>query len=162
MLSEYRVGLKFPVLLDWPIRAGGALPYLRKLAELDELRALQLACAAALVLAVLALVAKLRPLEFAILFGTVALYVATPVHYYFSTLVLLFFVGADEPLEFASALGRSLLFWLSAGAFLIANLSGSLALVNNYWLSLGILGVLVAWLAALGAGRRPLEAQLLE
>jgi hypothetical protein len=162
MLSEYRVGLKLPFVLDWPIRAGGALPYLRKLAELDDLRGVQIACAAALLLAVATLVSKLRPLEFAILFGTALLYVATPVHYYFATLVLLFFVGADEPVEPASALGRSLLFGLSAGAFAIANVSGSLALVNNYWLSLGILAALVAWLAALHRGRRPLESQLLE
>jgi hypothetical protein len=91
---------------------------------------------------------------------SVALYVATPVHYYFAALVLLFFVGKDEG-DVPAALGRSLLFLLSAGAFAVQRTSGSLALVNNYWLSLGLLLVLLAWITALHLGRRPLEAQRL-
>ena len=163
MLSEYRVGLKLPLVLDWPIPPGGWLPFAQKLAELHALHALYLACAAALLLAALSLAPKLRSLELAIVFASVALYVATPVHYYFATLVLLFFVANDEDAnEISAGLGRSLLFLLSAGAFLVHRRSGSLALVNDYWLSLGLLVVLIAWIAALHFERRPLEMERLE
>ncbi len=161
MLSEYRVGLKLPLVLDWPIPPGGWLSFEQKLAELQELHALYLGCAAALLLAVASLAPKLRPLELAILFATVALYVATPVHYYFATLVLLFFVAHDDANQISAAVGRSLLFLLSAGAFLVYRESGSLALANDYWLSLGLGGVLIAWIAALHLERRPLEAERL-
>jgi len=163
MLSEYRVGLKLPLVLDWPVPPGGALPFVEKLAELHALRTLYLACAAALLLAAVSLAPKLRPLGFAIVFATVALYVATPVHYYFATLVLLFFVAKPgDGSEIAVRLCRSLLFLLSAGAFLVHRSSGSLALVNGYWLSLGLLVVLLAWIAALHTERRALEPELLE
>jgi hypothetical protein len=158
MLSEYRVGLKLPLVLDWPIPPGGWLPFASELAELRARHALYLGCAGALLLAALSLAPKLRPLELAILFATTALYVATPVHYYFATLVLLFLVVKDEG-EVPAGLGRSLLYLLSAGAFAVHRASGSLALVNNYWLSLGLLAVLLAWITALHLGRRPLEAQ---
>jgi len=163
MLSEYRVGLKLPLVLDWPVPPGGWLPFAQKLVELHALHMLHLACGAALLLAAVSLAPKLRALEFAIVFGTVALYVATPVHYYFATLVLLFLLApADDSHDLATPVGRSLLFLLSAGAFLIHRSSGSLALVNDYWLSLGLLFVLVAWIVALHFERRPLEAKTLE
>jgi hypothetical protein len=163
ILSEYRVGLELPLVLDWPIPPGGWLPFAQKLAELHERQALHLLCAGALLLAALSLASKLRSLELAILFGSVALYVATPVHYYFASLVLLFFVARDETRpELAGVLGRSLLFLLSAGAFLVHRSAGSLALVNNYWLSLGLLVVLLVWIAALHLERRPLEPDRLE
>jgi hypothetical protein len=163
MLSEYRVGLKLPFVLDWPIPPGGWLPYAQKVAELHERHGLYLTCAAALLIGALSLAPKLRSLELAILFASMALYVATPVHYYFATLVLLFFVSSDETRqEAAGVLGRSLLFLLSAGAFLVHRSTGSLPLVNNYWLSLGLLGVLVVWMLALHRDRRPLEAERLE
>ena len=163
MLSEYRVGLKLALVLDWPIPPGGWLPYAQKLVELHDRSALHLACAGALLLASLSLAPKLRALELAILFASVALYVATPVHYYFATLVLLFFVASDESAaEVSGVLGRSLLFLLSAGAFLVHRSAGSLALTNNYWLSLGLLCVLLTWIAALHLGRRPLEPDRLE
>jgi hypothetical protein len=163
ILSEYRVGLELPLVLDWPIPPGGWLPFAQKLAELHQRQSLHLLCAGALLLAALSLAPKLRALELAILWASVALYVATPVHYYFASLVLLFFVASDEAAaEVAGVLGRSLLFLLSAGAFLIQRSSGSLALVNNYWLSLGLLVVLLAWIAALHLERRPLEADRLE
>ncbi len=161
MLSEYRVGLELPLVLDWAIPPGGWLPFAQKLAELQERQALHLACAGALLLAALSLAPKLRSLELAILFASVALYIATPVHYYFASLVLLFFVASDEA-EVAGVLGRSLLFLLSAGAFLVHRSAGSLALVNNYWLSLGLLVVLLAWIAALHLERSPLEPDRLE
>jgi hypothetical protein len=161
MLSEYRVGLKLPLVLDWPIPPGGWLPFAQKVAELHARHGLYLACAAALLLAAVSLAPKLRSLELAIVFASVALYAATPVHYYFATLVLLFFVARDED-ESSAALGRSLLFLLSAGAFLIHRSSGSLALVNDYWLSLGLLALLLVWIAALHLGRGPLEAERLE
>jgi len=162
-LSEYRVGLKLPLVLDWPIPPGGWLPFAQKLVELRALHTLQLAFGAALLLAAASLAPKLRALELAIVFATVALYVATPVHYYFATLVLLFFVERDgDSHDLATPLGRSLLFLLSAGAFLILRSSGSLALVNDYWLSLGLLFVLVAWMLALHFERRPLEVETLE
>jgi hypothetical protein len=163
ILSEYRVGLELPLVLDWPIPPGGWLPFTQKVAELQARQGLLLACAGALLLAALSLAPKLRSLELAIVFASVALYVATPVHYYLASLVLLFLVASDERQpEVAGALGRSLLFLLSAGAFLIHRSTGSLALVNNYWLSLGLLGVLLVWIAALHLERRPLEADRLE
>ncbi len=163
MLSEYRVGLKFPLVLAWPIPPGGWLPFAQKLAELRELQALQLGCGAVLLAAAVSLAPKLRALDLAILFGLVALYVATPVHYYFATLVLLFFVApGDDEHAFAVPLGRSLLFLLSAGAFWVHRTSGSLALVNNYWLSIGLFLVLVSWILALHRERQPLEAEALE
>ena len=83
---EYRVGLELPLVLDWPIPPGGWLPFAQKLAELhDRQTRSYLACAGALLLAALSLAPKLRSLELAILFASVALYVATPVHYYFAT-----------------------------------------------------------------------------
>ena len=163
MLSEYRVGLKLPLVLDWPIPPGGWLPFAEKIGELHARHALYLGCGAALLLAAVSLAPKLRSLELAIVFATVALYVATPVHYYFATLVLLFLVGKSDPAsEVSVGLGRSLLFLLSAGAFLVHRASGSLALVNAYWLSLGLGIVLLAWIAALHAERGPLETQLVE
>jgi hypothetical protein len=163
MLSEYRVGLKLPLVLDWPIPPGGWLPFAEKVGELHARHALYLGCGAALLLAAVSLAPKLRSLELAIVFATVALYVATPVHYYFATLVLLFLVGKSDPAsEISVGLGRSLLFLLSAGAFLVHRASGSLALVNDYWLSLGLGIVLLAWIAALHAERGPLETQLVE
>jgi hypothetical protein len=157
------VGLKLPLVLDWPIPPGGWLPFAEKVGELHARHALYLGCGAALLLAAVSLAPKLRSLELAIVFATVALYVATPVHYYFATLVLLFLVGKSDPAsEISVGLGRSLLFLLSAGAFLVHRASGSLALVNDYWLSLGLGVVLLAWIAALHAERGPLETQLVE
>jgi hypothetical protein len=163
ILSEYRVGLELPLVLDWPIPPGGWLPFAEKLAELRERHALHLVCAGALLLAALSLAPKLRALELAILFASVSLYVATPVHYYLASFVLLFFVATGEVAsELAGVLGRSLLFLISAGAFLVHRSSGSLALANNYWLSLGLLAVLLLWIAALHLERRALEADRLE
>lgn len=163
MLSEYRVGLKLPLVLDWPIPPGGWLPYAHSLTELQARNMPYLASAALLLLAAAALAPKLRSLELAIVFACVALFVVTPVHYYFASLVLLFLVAPGPGArDLAVPLGRSLLFLLSAGAFAIQRVSGSLALVNNYWLSLGLLSVLVTWLAALHLERRPLEVELLE
>jgi hypothetical protein len=163
VLSEYHAGLKLALVLDWPVPPGGWLAYASKLAELRELSALYAACAGALVLAAVSLAPRLRPLELAIVFATLALYVVTPVHYYFATLVLVLLVARNgDPDAWAATLVRSLLFALSAVAFLVHRASGSLALVNGYWLSLGLLFVLVAWVAILHIERRPLEAQLLE
>jgi hypothetical protein len=157
ILSEYRAGLKLALVLDWPPPPGGWLDFASKRALLRAREPLYLAGGAALLLAVVSLLPKLRSTELAILFGTAALYVITPVHYYFATLVLLFFVARegerDDP---AATLGRSLLFLVSAGAYAIQRASGSLALVNDYWLSLALLGVLVVWIAALHAERRGL------
>jgi hypothetical protein len=162
ILSEYRVGLELPLVLDWPIPPGGWLAFAEKLAELRERHLLHLVCAGALLLAALSLAPKLAALELAILFASVALYVATPVHYYFATLVLLFFVSTGEAADAAAVLGRSLLFLLSAGAFLVYRSSGSLALANNYRLSLGLLAVLLLWIAALHLERRAREADRFE
>jgi hypothetical protein len=150
ILSQFRAGLRLVLVLDWPPPPGGWLPFAAKAAELRELRLLYVACGAALLAAVAALAPKLRPPELAALFTSAALYVITPVHYYLAALVLLFFVvREDDRRERAAPLGRSLLFLVSAGAFWIHRTSGSLALVNDYWLSVALLVVLAVWIAAL-------------
>jgi hypothetical protein len=155
ILSQYRAGLKLALVLDWPPPTGGWLDFAAKGALLRAREPLYLAGGAALLLGVVSLLPKLRSLELAVLFGTVALYVITPVHYYFATLVLLFFVARESgESDRAATLGRSLLFLLTAGAYLVQRESGSLALVNDYWLSLGLLVVLVVWIAALHVQRR--------
>ena len=94
MLSEYRVGFKLPLVLDWPIPPGGWLPFAQKVEELHALpRAASRVWRGAAARSRVSLAPKLRALELAIVFATAALYVATPVHYYFATLVLLFFVA---------------------------------------------------------------------
>jgi hypothetical protein len=153
-LSKYRVGLKLLFVLDFPVPPPGDIAYGEKVAQLQALIPLYFLCAGALLLAVASLVRKLSEVEFCLLFGTAVLYVLTPVHYYFSTLVLLFFIGGDPGRDVAGSLTRTLLFGLSAGAFLVYERPVSLALVNNYWLSIGLGVVFCAQIAALHWERR--------
>ena len=136
-LSQYRVGLKLLPALPWP-PPGGALDYAAATARLEARLPLFFVAAAAYVGAALCLAGRLRPLDFSILLGTVVLYVLTPVHYYFGSLVLLFLVGRREA-DTAPLAIRTILFAVSAGAFLVFDLSAaSVALTNNYWLSLSL------------------------
>jgi hypothetical protein len=148
-LSQYRVGLKLLFVLDFPPPSDGLLAYTGKISALQEALPLFVPCAAALVFAVLSTAPRLNSLEFSLLFGTALLYVLTPVHYYFSTLVLLFYVGRDPLEDTAARLTRTLLFGLSAGAFFVLLRTDSLALVNNYWLSIALLPILGAQIVAL-------------
>jgi hypothetical protein len=159
-LSQYRAGLSFALL---PAAPGGALDYASMLASLRGLAPLRALAGSLILLAALSLAPRLRALELAIVFASFALYVATPVHYYFATLVLLFLVvpGGDERARATVGL-RTGLFGLSAGAFWLHRESGSLALVNNDWLSIGLLLVLLGWVVALHAEGGALEAERLE
>jgi hypothetical protein len=138
MLSEYRVGLKLLFVLDWPVPPGGRLPYEEAMRVLGGRLPLYHALGAALVLGGAWLARRLDALGFSIFLGTVILYVITPVHYYFAVLVLLFFLER----ELAWPLTGALLFSLTAIAYLAYQLDGSLALVNGYVLSIGLLGLL--------------------
>jgi hypothetical protein len=150
------VGLKLPFVLVWPPAPGGALDYGVAFASLSARFPVYLAAAGALLAGTLALAARLPALAFALVFGSVVLYVLTPVHYYFATLALLFLVDGEEPGETAAGnLGRALLFALSAGAFWLWRESDhALALVNGYWLSPGIGVALVGLGLALFWARR--------
>ncbi|MHC4164835.1 MAG: hypothetical protein ACYSUM_22190 [Planctomycetota bacterium] len=152
-LSQYRVGLKLLFVLDFPLPPDAALAYAEKLDALRGALPLYALGAAALVLAALSTAPRLSELEFALLFGTVVLYVLTPVHYYFSTLVLLFFLGRDPLEDTAARLVQTLLFGVSAGAFLVFLHTNSLVVVNSYWLSIGLLVVLAVQVAVLHAER---------
>lgn len=108
---------------------------------------------AALTASSLFLVRRLSALESSLLFGTVVLYVLTPVHYYFAALVVLFLIGwgsTEDGSRIAPLLIRTLLFSVSAGAFIAFRWSGGgalqdpLPLVNNYWLSITLLLVFLA------------------
>jgi hypothetical protein len=160
-LSQYRVGLKLPFVLVWPPPAGGAPDYEAALATLAGRFPLYAGAAAAFALGALALAPRLPALAFALVFGSVVLYVLTPVHYYFATLVLLFLVDDDERVATAAAsFGRALLFALSAGAFwLWRDSDRSLALVNGYWLSPGIGVALGAFAGALFWATRDPESR---
>lgn len=151
--SQYRVGLKALFVLDWPIAPGGWIDYGAKLETLRRTLPLWAVTGVALTASSLLLVRRLSALEFSLLFGTVVLYVLTPVHYYFASLVLLFLIGwssTEEGFRIAPLLIRTLLFAVSAGAFMLFRWSdgGSpqspLPLVNNYWLSITLLLVIVA------------------
>lgn len=144
-LSQYRVGLKLPFALVWPPAPGGALDYAEALAAVSQRFAFYAAAGAAFLLGALALAPRLSALGFTLFFGSVVLYVLTPVHYYFASLTLLFLVDAHERGETpAGSIGQALLFALSAGAFFAWRESdAALAWVNGYWLSPGI-GVALA------------------
>jgi len=158
-LSQYRVGLKLLFALVWPPAPGGAVDYPAAVAALARHFPLYAAAAAGLLSGALALLSRLPALTFSVVFGSVALYVLTPVHYYFATLALLFLVDVDERWDgcvtAAGSFARALLFALSAGAFWLWRQSdGALPLVNGYWLSPGIGAVLVAIGGALFVARR--------
>ena len=143
------MGLKLPLVLDWPIPPGGWLPFAQKIEELQALRALHLACAAALLLPRCRSrrscarsswrscsgrwrSTSRRPCTTTSRRWSCSSSWRLPRHATTSP--------RARPLTAVPALGRRLL---------DPARSGSLALVNNYWLSLGLLCVLVSWLVAL-------------
>lgn len=152
-LSQYRVGLKALFVLDWPIAPGGWMDYGAKLEAIRSSAPLWALSGTALCASTLLLLRRLSALDFALFFGSVVLYVLTPVHYYFASLVVLFLIGwrgSDEDGRIAPVVLRTLLFALSAGAFMVFRWSAGgpaadpLPLVNNYWLSLATPVVLLA------------------
>ncbi len=157
-LSQYRIGLKALFVLDWPIGPGGWMDYGAKLEAMRRTAPLWAVTGVALTASSLFLVHRLAALEFSLFFGTVVLYVLTPVHYYFASLVVLFLIGwasTEDGSRIAPLLIRTLLFAVSAGAFMLFRWSSGgalhdpLPLVNNYWLSTTLLLVIVAGGAAL-------------
>jgi hypothetical protein len=143
MLSLYRIGLKSLVTLDHFLVPAPDYDYAAALASLAARPALHAAGAALLGLALLSLASRVGALLFATTALAVALTVLTPVHYYFSVLVLLLLAGPEQTREPAYTITwTALLAWSAAGyAALLA--TDSRAFVNSAILSAGLYAVLL-------------------
>jgi hypothetical protein len=154
MLSLYRIGLKSLVTLDHFLVPAPDYDYAAAVSSLAARGALYAAAAALLGLGLVSLVGRIGALLFATTALGVVLTILTPVHYYFSVLVLLLLVGPEQARAPAYSLGwTALLAWSAAGyAALLA--TDSRAFVNSAILSPGLVAVLVlhclAWRSARG------------
>ncbi len=144
ILSLYRVGFKCLVTLDHFLVPAPDYDYASALRSLAARAPLQAVGAALLGLGALSLVRRVGAWTFAATGLAVALYVLTPVHYYFSILVLLLLAGREQAHGRAYAVTwTALLAWSAAGyAALLA--TDSRAFVNSAILSAGLCAVLVA------------------
>lgn len=149
MLSLYRIGMKCVVTLDHFLVPAPDYDYAAAVRSLGARFALHAAGAAILALALLSLARRVGPLLFATTALAVALSVLTPVHYYFSVLVLLLLVGPEETQAPAYTLSWTALLAWSASGYAALLATDSRAFVNSAILSTGLFAVLlvhcVAW-----------------
>jgi hypothetical protein len=154
ILSLYRIGIKACVLLDHFLTPAPDYDYAAAVAALAARWPLHAAAAALVALGALSLARRVGPLGFGASALAAVLFVLTPVHYYFSVLVLLLLVDraeAERPAWAATA--AALLLWSAAGyAALLA--TGSRAFVNSAVLSPGLFAVLAVHVAVWHVWRR--------
>jgi hypothetical protein len=149
MLSLYRIGFKALLVLDHFLVPAADYDYAAALRSLDARAPLRLAGSALLGLGALSLVPRVGAWTFAATALAVALYVLTPVHYYFSVLVLLLLAGPDDARRAAYAVTWTALFAWSAAGYAALLATDSRAFANSAILSAGLCAVLalhcVAW-----------------
>ena len=148
ILSLYRIGLKCLVTLDHFLVPAPDYDYAAAVRALAARAPLLAAGAALLGLALLSLASRVGALAFAATALAVTLYVLTPVHYYFSMLVLLLLAGPEQAREPAYALCWTALLAWSAGGYAALLATDSRAFVNSAILSAGLFAVLVVHCAA--------------
>jgi hypothetical protein len=154
ILSLYRIGFKCLVALDHFLTPAPDYDYALAVDALRARAPLHAAGAALLGLAALSLARRVGALAFASTALAVALFVATPVHYYFSVLVLLLLAPPEEVRRPAYSVTWILLFAWSALGYAALLATDSRAFANSAVLSPGLFAVLaahaVAWRAAPG------------
>ncbi len=152
ILSLYRIGFKCLLALDHFRTPAPDYDYALAALALRARAPLHAAGAALLGLAALSLARRVPALVFASTALATALFVATPVHYYFSVLVLLLLVPTEAARRPAYALTWSALFAWSAIGYAALLATDSRAFVNSAILSPGLFAVLavhtIAWRAA--------------
>src|SRR5262245_27986037 len=152
ILSLYRIGLKCVVALDHFLASAPDYDYAAAVASLQARAALHAAAAAVLGLAVLGLVRRVGALAFAATALAAVLFALTPVHYYFSVLVLMLLAPLDAVRSPAYAVTWTALFAWSAAGYAALLATDSRAFTNSAVLSAGLLAVLathaIAWWAA--------------
>jgi hypothetical protein len=153
ILSLYRIGFKCLLLVDHFLAPAPDYDYAAAVRALPGRLPLHLAGAALLAAATLPLARKVGALAFAATVLAVSLYLLTPVHYYFSVLVLLLLVERAELRGPAHALIWAALFAWSAAGYASLLATGSRAFTNAAVLSPGLCAVLAVHLAALYAER---------
>jgi hypothetical protein len=147
-------------VLDHFTSAAPDYDYAAALASLGARALLQVAGAALLALAVLALASRVGPLVFASTALAATLYALTPVHYYFSVLVLLLLPDAGTAHRPGYAVTWTALFAWSAAGYATLLATDSRAFVNSAILSTGLFAVLLAhWAAWRAAPPRPAGAR---
>jgi hypothetical protein len=144
ILSLYRIGLKCVVALDHFLVPMPDYDYATAVAALRSRAGLHAAGAAFLAVAALALVRRVGALVFASTALAVALFVLTPVHYYFSVLVLLLLVPRDAVPGRGYAVTWTALFAWSALGYAALLATDSRAFANSGVLSPGLFAVLLA------------------
>jgi hypothetical protein len=158
ILSLYRIGLKPCVVLDHFLAPAPDYDYAAALQALAARAPLHAGLAALLGLGALSLARKLGPQAFAASVLAVGLTVLTPVHYYFSALVLLLLVGEVDAKGPAWAATATALFAWSVTGYASLLATDSRAFTNSAVLSAGLLAVLAIHLAAFRAERRTARA----
>jgi hypothetical protein len=148
ILSLYRIGFKCLVVLDHFLAPAPDYDYAAAVASLQARALLRAAGAGLLGLAVLGLARRVGPLAFAATALAAALYVLTPVHYYFSVLVLLLLPDRGAERGPAYAVTWSALFAWSVLGYAALLATDSRAFVNSAILSPGLFAVLAAHLVA--------------
>jgi hypothetical protein len=162
ILSLYRIGLKLLVALDHFLAPAPDYDYAAAALSLRSRAVLHAAGALALGAAALSLVRRVGALVFAATALAVALFVLTPVHYYFSVLVLLLLAPRDEVRRPAYAVTWSALFAWSAIGYAALLATDSRAFTHGAILSPGLFAVLaahaIAWRASPAFPRGAAEA----
>jgi hypothetical protein len=152
ILSLYRIGFKCLLTLDHFLAPAPDYDYAAAVASLHARAPLHAAGAGLLGLAALSLARRVGPLAFAATALAIALYVLTPVHYYFAALVLLLLADPGAERGPAYAVTWSALFAWSALGYAALLATDSRAFTNSAILSPGLFAVLaahiVAWRAA--------------
>jgi hypothetical protein len=148
ILSLYRIGLKCLLALDHFLAVAPDYDYAAAAAALGARAPLHAAGTALLALGVLSLALRIGALAFATTALAALLYALTPVHYYFSVLVLLLLADPETARRPAYAVTWTALFLWSAAGYAALLATDSRAFTNSAILSPGLFAVLAAhWLA---------------
>ena len=152
ILSLYRIGFKCLLVLDHFLAPAPDYDYAAAVASLSARAPLALAGAALLGVGALSLFPRVPAWTCASTALAVALYLVTPVHYYFASLVLLLLAGPEQARRPAYALTWTALFAWSAAGYGALLATDSRAFANGAILSPGLFAVLalhcVAWRSA--------------
>jgi len=143
ILSLYRIGLKGLLALDHFLAPAPDYDYAAAVASLAARAPLRLAGSALLGLGALSLFPRVPAWTFAATALAVALYVVTPVHYYFSVLALLLLADPQQARRPAYAVTWAALFAWSAAGYAALLATDSRAFANSAILSAGLFAVLV-------------------
>ncbi len=160
ILSLYRIGFKCLVALDHFLAPAPDYDYALAALTLRARAPFGAAGAALLGLAALSLARRVPALVFASTALAVALFVATPVHYYFSVLVLLLLAPPEAVRRPAYAVTWTALFAWSAAGYAALLATDSRAFANSAILSPGLFAVLAAHTIAWRAQRAGAPVEL--